>query len=140
MNKERNQAFVALLFNSRNWIRFAIDDKFKPLGITDATWRTLYFLRQEGNGVQQKLLANAMGIEGPSLVRLLDNLAGKGFIERRTDPLDRRSKTIHLTKQVEPLLEELDKNAREVHSDLFADISETDINTCIKVFEQILTR
>ncbi|MFT7091559.1 MAG: MarR family transcriptional regulator for hemolysin, partial [Candidatus Azotimanducaceae bacterium] len=63
-----NQRFVALLFNTRNRIRFAMDDRFKPLGITDATWRTLFFLRQD-NGTSQKQLALTMGIEGPSLVR-----------------------------------------------------------------------
>ena len=69
MSDDFNQKFVSLLFNARNRIRFAMDDEFKPLNITDATWRTLYYLRQEGDGVQQKELAQVMGIEGPSLVR-----------------------------------------------------------------------
>ena len=138
--KNLNQRFTALLFNTRNRIRFAFDDKFKPLDITDATWRTLYFLRQEGDGVQQKELANAMGIEGPSLVRLLDNLSEKGFIERKSDPGDRRSKTIHLTAEVEPLLAKLDKNAAQVRKELFAGIDEKDMQTCIRVFDQILAR
>lgn len=138
--KDLNQTFTALLFNARNRIRFAFDDKFKPLDITDATWRTLYFLRQSGDGVQQKVLANTMGIEGPSLVRLLDNLSEKGFIERRSDPNDRRSKTIHLTPAVEPLLAQLDKNAAEVRREIFEGIDKQDVQTCIRVFEQILAR
>ena len=93
MVRELNQIFVSLLFNARNKVRFAMDDQFKPLDITDATWRTLYFLRQEGDGVQQKELARTMGIEGPSLVRLLDNLSEKKLIERRADLSDRRSET-----------------------------------------------
>ena len=140
MVRELNQIFVSLLFNARNKVRFAMDDQFKPLDITDATWRTLYFLRQEGDGVQQKELARTMGIEGPSLVRLLDNLSEKKLIERRADPSDRRSKTIHLTAQAQPLLEELDQYAREVRSELFAEISDADLQTCVRVFERILSR
>lgn len=138
MHTDLHQAFVYLLFNARNRIRFAMDDAFKPLGITDATWRTLFFLRREGDGVQQKELAHVMGIEGPSLVRLLDSLSQKELIERRTDPEDRRSKTIHLTSQAQPLLANLDEHAREVRHRLLQNTSEADIQTCIKVLNQIL--
>ena len=139
MSTDIKQQFVSNLFNARNRVRFAMDDKFKPIGITDATWRTLYFLRQEGNGLQQKELARTMGIESPSLVRLLDNLADKSLIERRTDPSDRRSNTIYLTKKSEALFEELDDLSRQARESLMEDINDEDINTCIRVFEQILS-
>jgi len=135
--QDLDQRFVALLFNTRNRIRFAMDDRFKPMGITDATWRTLYFLRQD-DGVSQKQLAMTMGIEGPSLVRLLDQLEAKGFIERRTDANDRRSKTIHLTDHAHSLLVDLDKVAKSVRADLMAGINEQDLATCVTVMEQIL--
>jgi len=138
LDQELNRSFVALLFNSRNRIRFAMDDKFKPLGITDATWRTLYFLRREGDGVKQKELARTMGIEGPSLVRLLDSLSAKGLIERRIDPLDRRARTIHLTQQAEPLLSVLDQNAVQVYNELLSDVEDSDIQTAMRIFRQIL--
>jgi len=135
--QDLDQRFVALLFNTRNRIRFAMDDRFKPLGITDATWRTLFFLRQD-NGASQKQLALTMGIEGPSLVRLLDQLETKNFIERRTDANDRRSKTIHLTDHADSLLADLDKVAKSVRADLMVGISEQDLAVCVKVLEQIL--
>ncbi|MFT6753287.1 MAG: MarR family transcriptional regulator for hemolysin [Candidatus Azotimanducaceae bacterium] len=131
-------AFVGLLFNARNRIRFAFDEKFKPKGITDATWRTLFYLRQEGNGVNQKELARTMGIEGPSLVRLLDNLSAKGLILRKVDHNDRRSKTIHLSQEADKLLNELDLLASEARQEILGDIPESDIQTCIDVFNKIL--
>ncbi|MEX2326817.1 MAG: MarR family transcriptional regulator, partial [Pseudomonadales bacterium] len=72
--RSSRQQFVISLFNVRNRVRFAMDDAFRPMGITDATWRTLFYLEQTGDGVFQKDLATVMGIEGPSLVRLLDSL------------------------------------------------------------------
>jgi len=134
------QSFVGLLFNTRNRIRFAFDEKFKPKGITDATWRTLFYLRQEGNGVNQKELARTMGIEGPSLVRLLDNLSDKDLILRKIDSSDRRSKTIHLSKSASKLLMKLDQLALEARQEILGDIPARDIQTCIEVFNKILGR
>jgi len=83
--QELDQLFFSPLFHARNRIRFAMDDRFKPVGITHATWCALNFLRQD-DGFFQKHLAKAMAIEGPGPVRLLDNLANKSLIERRSDP------------------------------------------------------
>ena len=134
------QLFVQLVFNTRNRIRFAFDEKFKPKGITDATWRTLFYLRQEGNGVNQKELARTMGIVGPSLVRLLDNLSDKDLILRKIDSSDRRSKTIHLSESASKLLTELDQLALEARQEILGDIPAKDIQTCIEVFSKILGR
>ncbi len=130
--------FVASLFNARNRIRFAMDDAFRPLGITDATWRTLFFLEQEGSGVSQKHLAATMGIEGPSLVRLLDNLEARELIERRQSETDRRAKSVHLTATAESLLEELHEVATRTRETILAEIKDTDLETCVRVFEDIL--
>lgn len=132
------QQFVVGLFNTRNRIRFAMDDAFRPLGVTDATWRTLFYLRQTGDGVSQKELANVMGIEGPSLVRLLDSLATKGLVERRPSETDRRSKSVHLTRSAQKVLGELDRVAERVRGEILSDVAPQDLEACLRVFEQIL--
>ncbi len=132
------QDFMSSLFNTRNRVRFAMDDQFRPIGITDATWRTLFYLNQTGDGVQQKQLARTMGIEGPSLVRLLDNLEAKKFIERKSSLEDRRSKTIHLTDAARKQLDTLQSIAADVRKSLLQGISNSDLETCVKVFKKIL--
>ncbi len=67
-------------------------------GLTDATWRPLAYVGKLGDGVRQKELATALSIEGPTLVRLLDNLERRGLIERREDETDRRARGIYLTR------------------------------------------
>lgn len=115
-----------------------MDDKLRPLGVTDATWRTLFYLQQAGDGVQQKELARVMGIEGPSLVRLLDNLQAKDLILRKSSREDRRSKTIHLTAAAMSQLNSLQEIAATVRQTLLKDISNEELKICIKVFRQIL--
>jgi MarR family transcriptional regulator, transcriptional regulator for hemolysin len=132
------QEFVASLFNVRNRVRFAMDDQFRPLGVTDATWRTLFYLQQAGDGVQQKELARVMGIEGPSLVRLLDNLEAKNFITRKPSPLDRRSKTIHLTSDAMSKLHSLQQAAVTVRHTMLKNVSNEELKVCVRVFRRIL--
>src|SRR5215470_4162382 len=79
-------------------LRQAVDGELRVLGLTEATWRPLVYVRRLGDGVRQKELATALSIEGPSLVRILDNLERRGLIERRADESDRRARGIHLTR------------------------------------------
>ncbi len=136
--KNAKQEFVSALFNARNRIRFSMDDKFKPLGVTDATWRALFYLDQVGDGVQQKELARVMGIEGPSLVRLLDNLESKKLIVRKMSKEDRRSKTIHLTKTSSVQLVSMKDTAADVRNVILKDISKSDLAVCTRVLKTII--
>jgi MarR family transcriptional regulator for hemolysin len=83
---------------SRRW-RQVLDVEAQAAGLTDATWRPLLHLFHLGDGVRQKDLAASLGIEGPSLVRLLDSLAAKGLIARTEDDADRRAKRLSLTPE-----------------------------------------
>src|SRR3546814_3268371 len=66
-------------------------------GLPDATWIPLVHLSETGGGITQKELAALVGIDGSSLVRLIDILCRKGLVERRADESDGRARLIHLT-------------------------------------------
>ena len=137
MTDTKGQQFFVAIFNIRNRFRLAMDEAFRPLGITDATWRTLFYLEQTGNGVLQKELADVMGIEGPSLVRLLDNLEAKHLIERRPSEADRRAKTVHLTAKARRLVVRLHEVSARVREDLLADVDAGQLDACMRVFKAI---
>ena len=131
------ELFVSQLFHARNRIRFAMDEAFKPAGITDATWRTLFYLEQCGDAVAQKHLAEVMGIEGPSLVRLLDSLESKDLIKRCPSQTDRRVKHVELTAAAREVLIELHLTASRVRAELLQEVSDEDLQVCLKVLERI---
>ncbi len=87
---------LALLQASRAWRRVA-DTAAANFGLSEATAYPLVMMSRLGEGPRQTVLAEAMGVEGPSLVRLLDQLCAAGLVQRREDPSDRRAKTLHLT-------------------------------------------
>jgi DNA-binding MarR family transcriptional regulator len=48
-------------------------------------------------GITQNAVSDQLGIPPSTLVTLIDHLEDLGFLERRTHPLDRRSRTLHVT-------------------------------------------
>ena len=121
---------------ARFW-RARLDEKMRPHGLTQARWVVMVHLRRGGNGFKQKDLADFVGIEGPTLVHILDNLEKQGFIERRQDKSDRRGKTVHLTEEGWRILELLDEVVAEVRRENLAGISVSDLAHCLTVFENI---
>jgi MarR family transcriptional regulator, transcriptional regulator for hemolysin len=118
-------------------LRQAVDAELRLLGLTEATWRPLVYVRRLGDGVRQKELATALSIEGPSLVRLLDNLERRGLIERREDEADRRARGIHLTKAGHDLAVRAAKVGNEIQARLLANVPADDLQACLQVLSLI---
>src|SRR5512142_827623 len=95
---DRSNLLYRLALLTRRW-RSLLDSEFQAAGLTDASWRPLLHLHLLGDGVRQKDLAASVGIEGPSLVRLIDNLVAKGLVRRSEDATDRRAKLLWLTTE-----------------------------------------
>lgn len=67
-------------------------------------------------GLTQQALGQQLGILPSRLVALLDELQEREYIERRSDPGDRRSYALHLTDAGSRMLEKIGEIARE-HDD-----------------------
>src|ERR1700760_2463328 len=107
---------------ARLWRREA-DKALVDHGLSQATSHPLRILSGRGKFMRQGTLADEIGIEGPSLVRLIDLLQSEGLVERREDASDRRAKTLHLTTAGEAKAEQIDRILRRVRADLLKDIS-----------------
>src|SRR3979409_2299153 len=118
-------------------LRQAVDAELRVLGLTEATWRPLVYVRRLGDGVRQKELATALSIEGPSLVRLLDNLERRGLIERREDENDRRGRRIPLTPPGRELARRAAKGGGAIQARLLAGVPLADLETCERVLETL---
>jgi MarR family transcriptional regulator for hemolysin len=121
--------------------RQGIDVEFKRHdGLTASKWRPLVALGRLGDGVRQKDLAATLLIEGPSLVRLLDDLESHGLIERREDPTDRRAKTIHLTVEGRAAYRRLKEIAGRFAARTLACVSDEEFQVCVNVLDRIEAR
>lgn len=117
--------------------RREIDKRLTVFGVSDATAIPVMLIGRLGDGVRQIALAEEMGVEGPSLVRLLDQLSHAGLIERHDDPVDRRAKTLHLTTAGIRLAHDVEQALINIRTALFAGVSEEDMAACIRVFDTL---
>jgi MarR family transcriptional regulator, transcriptional regulator for hemolysin len=122
---------------SRLW-RTKLDEALAPLGLTQAKWLILVHLSKIGRPMPQKELAESIGVEGPTVVRVLDGLERKGLIERRAQQGDRRTKVVHLTPQAETVLEDIIRIAAGVREDILAGISDAELTVCERAVSVML--
>ena len=118
-------------------LRQAVDAELRAFGLTEATWRPLAYVGRLGDGVRQKELAAALGIEGPSLVRLLDGLERRGLIERRENDADRRARGIHLTPAGRELEKRVARTSAAIQRRLLASTAPADLEACERLFRTI---
>lgn len=114
--------------------RSVVDQTVQPLGLTQSRWTVLITLRYLGDGSTQKILAETLEIELPSLSRTLDQLAQQGLVERRTCATDRRAREVFFTPRGREVLAALETRASEAREQMVAGISDGDFDA----FERVL--
>jgi MarR family transcriptional regulator for hemolysin len=123
----------------RLW-RAALDRRLKPLGLSEAKWRTVLHLSRGAADMSQVELANLLGVEAPTLARLLDRLAADGWIERRADAHDRRVKTIHLLPKAANVIKQIDAVIFAMRKEIMRGIGKAEILACTHTLEKMRAR
>ena len=124
---------------TRQWRRL-VEEQLAASGLTDATWTPLLHLRAWGDGVTQKELAESVGLDGSSLVRLLDILEGKGWLERRADVADRRSKRLFLTEAGKTAIDSIRATMLEAERAMLLDLGDAEVEAMLASVMKIRTR
>ncbi|MDZ5449164.1 MarR family winged helix-turn-helix transcriptional regulator [Labrys sp. ZIDIC5] len=119
----------------RHWRRL-VHDIVATHGVSDAAAVPLIQIERMGGGVNQTEVADAIGIEGASLVRLLDQLCASGLIERR-EGADRRAKTLWLTDEGERVTSVIEQELVGLRTRILGHLSQDDIEATLRVFRAI---
>jgi len=127
---------LELFSTARAW-RTKLDQRLRPLGLSQGKWRTLIHLSHGGDKLTQKEIAERMGIEEPTLAGLLNRLEGDGWIKREESPNDRRCKIVHLQRRSKAVLEQIFSAAHELRGELLDDVPPKDLQTCLRVLAEI---
>lgn len=117
---------------SRHWRRIC-QATLAGYGISEACAVPLLMIVRLGDGVHQVAVAQAAGLESPSLVRLLDQLCNAGFVCRSEAPGDRRAKALSLTPSGRRLAEAIETELVRLRRDVLADISPADLEAALRV-------
>lgn len=144
MDDERavlEERFALALGMISRTMRNRLDERLKHLGLTQARWLILFHLERLGDGLAQSTLAAMLGVEGPTLVRLLDRLEDQGLVERRPDEGgDRRIKRVWLTRAAKPVLRKITQAADGLRGEVLDGCDPRDIEAAIRLFEHMACR
>jgi MarR family transcriptional regulator for hemolysin len=119
---------------ARQW-RLAMNERLLPYGLTEATWLPLLYIARE-KPMRQKQLAELLGIESSSLVRLIDALVAAGLAERKIEN-DRRARLVCLTAQGRRLVAQVEAVGAEVRDQALAGISNEALAASFQVIERV---
>ncbi|HEV7715433.1 MAG TPA: MarR family transcriptional regulator [Steroidobacteraceae bacterium] len=126
-----------LTFVARRW-RNLMNEELRAVGQSQARWGTLYWIAVFGDTVNQTELADRIGVEQPTLGRVLRDLEAEGLIERAPGSADRRAKVIRLTAAAKPVMKQINRIQESVRARLLRGIDPEDLTVCMAVFAQIL--
>ncbi|MGR0186618.1 MarR family winged helix-turn-helix transcriptional regulator [Azospirillum aestuarii] len=125
------------LFRAAHLWRREANKVLAESGFSSSVISPLMLLNELGDGMRQRELAEEMGVEGPSLVRLLDSLEAAKLVERREAPDDRRAKTLHLTEEGRDLLARVNAALNDVRRRLLQGASAPEIAGAVRVMAAI---
>ena len=137
MKKFDPETFGPLLGGTARAWRMKLDQRLKPMGLSQAKWRTLLHLSLAGDALTQAEIAERLGIEQPSLVTLLHRLENEGWIIRRSSLHDRRCKMVFLGRRAQRVISQINAAAEKLRHELLENVSASDLRTCVRVLTQI---
>jgi len=110
---DRNLGFV--ISDVHRLITTAIDKEMKVLGLTRSQLRVILHLLRE-DGLTQVRIADDLQLGKVTVGGLLDRLEGKGLVERRPHPTDRRAVLVFLTDGDDELVQPMQKSGGKLLS------------------------
>jgi DNA-binding MarR family transcriptional regulator len=107
--------------------RIVVDRALKPLGITRSQWWVLAFLSRR-DGMTQTALAADLDLTKVAIGGLLDRMETAGYVERRADRRDGRSRRVFLTRAGSKLVTTIRENVEAIELDILARVPEDALN------------
>src|ERR1700684_4721659 len=95
---ELDERFADVLHGAARIWRQAIDRRLKYLGVSQASWMTIAVAAKAPGPLSQSELADRLGVEGATMVAMVDRLVKAGLVMREPSATDRRIKRVVLTE------------------------------------------
>lgn len=134
----RRTVSSTLIVAARKWRRTS-HGVLAAFNVSEACATPLLTASRLGSAVRQVTLADHIGIEGPSLVRLLDQLCAAGLMRREEDPDDRRAKTVALTDEGRAVTAKMEEELVALRAQALKHVSRSDLEAALRVMNAFTT-
>jgi MarR family transcriptional regulator for hemolysin len=108
----------------------------EKVGVTVGQWKVMVMLVNQ-DGLSQKEIAERLGLEGPTLIPIIDKMEKDELVVRKIDPYDRRNNRIYRTEKANELWNAMVKCAAKIRQVSLKDIPEERINITKNVLENV---
>jgi MarR family transcriptional regulator for hemolysin len=136
MKKSLNEQFGESMFLVTHAWRTELDRRLRPLGFSHSRWLLLLHLSRN-DGCTHSELAQSMGIEAATLVKLVDHMETEGLLKRCTSETDRRVKHLRLSEEGKKVVGNIRSYAADLRKELLSGLSQSEIKTALDVLNSI---
>ena len=138
MTQELFARYSFLLDRTARKVKQYAQQQFKSgeFDVTVDQWLVLKNL-SENELLSQTELANLVFKDNPTLTRIIDLLSKKGYVERVTNPLDRRSFQLHLTESGLMKVNALRPKILEIREKAWENLNEQDFEEFKRILNKI---
>lgn len=84
----------------------------------------ILFLLWEGEGLRLSKLAEQLGVQAPTITKMISRMEAAGVVERRAAPHDSRTTQVFLTPKGRGLKEDVERAYAQLEADTVARLSE----------------
>lgn len=127
----------ALHGSARTW-KQAVDRRLKCLGMSQASWMTIAVASRAQEPLSQSELAERLGVEGATMVAMVDRLVKAGFVVRQPCRNDRRINRVVLTEAGHRLFETVNAEADAVRRELLSSLDPAKLAVATELLETLL--
>lgn len=137
MNEERPE--VSRLLREIMMKQRARGDEFvRQTGLSVQAAHTIGWIDAHGDaGVIQREIAEFSGTTAASVASLVKGLEAGGYVERRPDPHDSRSKRVHLLPRAKAMMSDFQSMADQAENDLLASLTLDEQRTFVRLLAKV---
>jgi MarR family transcriptional regulator for hemolysin len=128
-----------ILFLSRRWLNL-IDGALRVTGASHARWVTLLWVGMMAGRAKIGELADQIGVELPTLVRLLNRLEREGLLERHALDGSNRAKTVVLTAKGKRESAAMNEVVTRVRAEFLRDVNEDRLTVALELLDDLLAK
>jgi MarR family transcriptional regulator, transcriptional regulator for hemolysin len=136
--QELEERFANALHSTARAWRQVVDRRLKCLGLSHASWTTIAVAAKARSPLSQSELADRIGVEGATMVAMVDRLVKAGLAVREASTTDRRIKHVVLTVAGNRLYDTVKAEAAAVRKELLLNVDPKKLAMAIELLETLL--
>ncbi|WP_342755185.1 MarR family transcriptional regulator [Pantoea sp. MBD-2R] len=118
--------------------RQAIDRRMKDDGLSMSSWMAVATLARQSEPMNQKELAQVLGLEDATVVPIIERLVKQQLVERFQPAEDRRKRLLLVTPKGIELFKKLSVESDKLRDELLVNISRDELAVTQRVLQKLL--